>query len=191
MLIFAAICIGCALFFIVSMILGGGDADSDFRGADLGHEGLEGGGDVAHSGGDVSQHDVTGIPKVFSIRVIMLFGMGFGAIGAITRYAGASMAYSSLYGFLSGIVFGAVGYFFFRMIFHQQASTPMISGSLAGTTAEVITAIPANGLGQVLASDNYGRNIYLAARSEDGLAIPAITSVTIISFSGSTVIVKK
>ena len=192
MLIFAAICFGCALFFLVSMFTGAGDsADSDFHGVDLGHGGFEGGHDITHGGADASHHDVTGTPKIFSLRILMLFGMGFGAVGAITRYYGSSIAYSSLWGFLSGAVFGTVGYFFFSIIFHQQASTSMIADSMVGKKAEIVTAIPQNGLGQVLTTDNYGRNVYLAARSEDGAPLPANTTVIIVSVSGNSAIVKK
>jgi membrane protein implicated in regulation of membrane protease activity len=186
MLIFAAICFGCALFFIISIFTGAGDsADSDFHGIDLGHAG-----DIAHGAGDVSHHDAAGTPKIFSIRVIMLFGMGFGAVGAIARYTGSTIAMSSVWGALSGVVLGAAGYFFFSMIFHQQASTPMISSSLVGKSAEVMTAIPANGLGQILTTDNYGRNVYLTARSDDGSAVASNTTVTIASVSGNVVVIK-
>ncbi|OGF58400.1 MAG: hypothetical protein A2Y62_15040 [Candidatus Fischerbacteria bacterium RBG_13_37_8] len=186
MLIFAAICFGCALFFIGSLFFGNGDADSDFHGADVDSGDIGGDHDVA-----AADHHFADSPKVLSLRILMLFGMGFGAAGAIASYYDSSMIASSAWGFFSGIVLAALGWFILRIFFQQQASTPMTTGSLVGKSAEVIVAIPANGLGQILSSDNYNRNVYLSARSESNEPIPLNTMVEIVSISGNSAVVKK
>jgi hypothetical protein len=63
-------------------------------------------------------------------------------------------------------------------------------GELVGRTAQISVAIPAGGLGQIRCA--LGENVVeKLARTVDGGAIPAHTSVTIESIVGETVLVRR
>src|ERR1700728_1243499 len=121
--------------------------------------------DVGAHGGDV-HGDIHGI-SFLNPRVLSVFVTAFG-----------------------GLIFGGIIYLFARFLFGQQASSGVGVGELVGRTAQISVAIPAGGLGQVRCA--LGENIVeKLARTVDGGAIPAHTSVTIESIVGETVLVRR
>jgi membrane protein implicated in regulation of membrane protease activity len=157
------------LFLLVSLLFGG-----------LGH------GDFSH--GDV-HGDVHGV-GFFSTRVLSVFITAFGGFGAIGTHLGFSIEVSTLLGLLGGVVFGGLIYLFASFLYSQQASSDIRVNELVGRTAQVSVAIPKDGLGQVRCS--MGESVVeKLARTEDGAAIPANTSVKIESIVGETVLVRR
>ncbi|MEK7584530.1 MAG: hypothetical protein AAB490_04755, partial [Patescibacteria group bacterium] len=101
MLTFLAIAAGCGIFFLFTLFFGG-DSHGD---VDFGH------GDVDAGGMDHGADGHGSAPSVFSIRTFMLFGVGFGAAGAIAKHSGYTVLGASLWGILLGVVMAAIGYF--------------------------------------------------------------------------------
>lgn len=158
------------LFLLVSLVFGG----------------LFDHGDVDH--GDI-HGDVHGV-GFFSTRVLSVFITAFGGFGAIGTHLGFSIEISTLLGLVGGAIFGGLIYLFASFLYNQQASSDIRVDELVGRTAQVSVAIPKDGLGQVRCS--MGESVVeKLARTEDGAAIPANTSVKIESIVGETVLVRR
>lgn len=178
-IVFLSIAGSCALFFLLTLVFGGhGDADtSDMDGGDVhGHD---------HDGDDGQS------PSIFSLRSILLFGVGFGSVGALTAKFGGTIVLSCVLGILSGVGLAAIGWFIFRTLYRQQASTTTDTTSLVGKQAFVNEAIPPGGIGQVRATNIYGQAIYLSATCEDSSGVKEGTGVTITQAHGAQVVVRK
>ncbi len=180
MLVFLILaCVG-VVFLLVSALVGGDhdvSADHEFH-FEHGYEAAAG-----HEGG--------GGPSPFSMRIISLFVTAFGALGAIGRYYGASYFISSLSGLAGGVLVGGIGYQMMRFFWKQQATSTVCSEDLINSSAEVKTAIPGSGIGQVsLVVKNQLR--YMPARSKDGKTIEEGVIVKITACpGGDTVVVEK
>jgi hypothetical protein len=149
---------------------------------------LFGHGDVGAHGGDV-HGDTHGI-GFFNTRVVSVFITAFGGFGAIGIHLGYRTEISTLIGLVGGAVFGGIIYAFASFLYSQQASSGTLVGELVGLTAEVSVAIPKGGLGQVRCS--IGENVIeKLARTVDGEAIPANTSVKVESIAGETLLVRR
>lgn len=171
------LCLGAIgfLFLLASFLLGEvfGHFDTDhdvYFEHDIAH-------DVAHDG-----------PGVFNARIISMFITAFGGFGAIGVYLGLGTLVSSLVGLAGGFLFGWLVYLFARFLYSQQASSIHNTSDLLGLSAQVIVAIPANGLGQVRCIVGESA-IEKIARSTDGNAIAENTTVFVEEISGETVIV--
>src|SRR3989344_1271689 len=178
MITFLAIAAGCGIFFLFSLFFGG-DGDGDI-----------GDGDVDASGMD---HDVDGHgsgPSVFSIRTFMLFGVGFGAAGAIAKHSGYTVLGASLWGVLLGVVMAAIGYFFIVALMFQQSSTISNPKKLIGKNGRITVAITESSLGEIETVDEHGTGTTLLARSETGTSINAGAAISIVDVVGSQAIVK-
>ena len=144
--------------------------------------------------GDVGGHgdvhgDFHGV-SFFSTRVLSVFVTAFGGFGAIGTHLGYRIEISTAIGLVGGLVFGGLIYLFANFLYSQQASSEIRVGELVGRTAQVTVAIPKDGLGQVRCS--MGESVVeRLARTEDGAAIPANTSVRIESIVGETVLVRR
>jgi membrane protein implicated in regulation of membrane protease activity len=174
--IFLAIAAVGFLFLAASLVMG-----------DLfGHGDL--GGHDADLHGDV-HGDIHGV-GFFSTRVLSVFVTAFGGFGAIGVHLGYGTEVSTLVGLAGGVVFGAIIYLFANFLYSQQASSDIRVSELVGRTAQVTVAIPANGLGQVRCA--LGESIVeKIARTPDGSAVPANTSVRIESVVGETALVRR
>jgi hypothetical protein len=149
---------------------------------------LFGHGDVGAHGGDV-HGDTHGI-GFFNTRVVSVFITAFGGFGAIGIHLGYRTEISTLIGLVGGAVFGGIIYLFASFLYSQQASSGTLVGELVGLTAEVSVAIPKGGLGQVRCC--IGENVIeKLARTVDGEAIPANTSVKVESIAGETLLVRR
>ncbi len=180
MLVFLILAIGGAVFLLISAMLGGDhdlSTDHEFH--------------FEHGYEAASGHDGEGGPSPLSIRVISLFVTAFGAIGAISRYNGASYVLSSILGLVGGVLVGGVGFQIMRFFWKQQATSTVGSEDLINCSAEVKTAIPDSGVGQIsLVVKNQLR--YMPARSRDGKGIEEGATVKIVVCpGGDTVIVDR
>jgi hypothetical protein len=170
--IFLAIAAVGFLFLIVSFVFGE----------------LFGHADVGAHGGDV-HGDAQGM-SVLNPRILSVFITAFGGFGAIAVHLGYRIEISSLVGLVGGLIFGGIIYLFASFLYGQQASSGVGVGELIGRTAQISVAIPAGGLGQVRCA--LGETVVeKLARTADGAAIPANTSVTIESIVGETVLVRR
>lgn len=141
-------------------------------------------------GGDFD-HDVGhGGPGFFSTRVISVFVVAFGGIGAVAIQYGLSPLKASGAGFAGGAVFASIIYFFLSFLYKEQSSTELRSSDLMGQLARVVVAIPAGGLGQVRCK--IGEQLVdKIARSRDGQPVPENSAVRIEEVLGETVIVQR
>jgi membrane protein implicated in regulation of membrane protease activity len=192
---FLAIGVAASLFVIITLMLGElGDlfgADHDFdHGSDLSH-------DVAHDhdfhaelgAGAESMAGLTA-PHLFSFRIIITFVAGFGLIGAVSTWAGASVIMSSVYGLIAGMIMAGLMYAFVHYLATQQASVNVSDSDLIGKEAQVVVKIPADSVGQVQFNTTSGTMTKIAM-STDHTEIPEGSVVKIERITGQTAFVKK
>lgn len=179
--VFFALMMFGAIFTSLQMIFGhdtdGGDADH----GDVGHSDMHG-----EHGGD---HEDA--PSKFSLRTILFFITGFGAIGFIVQLQTKNAFISSLAGVLGGMVMAMIGYYIVTLFYKQQATSIMTNGDLIGSNGEVITTIHKDSVGEVSITSGMGRLISKPAMSDDNSEIKSGTSIKVVKVSGSHVIVKR
>ena len=112
------------------------------------------------------------------------FVTAFGAIGLVsTSLFEASDRASLLWAALGGLLFSVIIYFAFTyLLIKPQGSSEVRVADLAGHTAQVITPIPLDGLGEVALVSQGGRVTY-SARSLHGTAIERGATVRVIRVS--------
>jgi len=171
-LVYGSIMLGCLLFFVFSLLFSSDvevDHDVDF------HDGGDG-----HGGG----HD--DIPRFLSLRNIFLFGVGFGAVGAISASYGYPTLVSNILGVLSGFVSALIGWGMFVMLYKQQGSTTQNMSKLIGKSGRVTIKIPTSGVGQILVENEYGTPTHVTAESLSGF-LPVGKTVSVVKLIGDRV----
>lgn len=164
---FLIVAVGCFLLLLSSMIFThDGDGDHD-------HDGDSG----------------TGSMSVFSVKIILAFGVGFGAGGYTGAQNDLLWLGSSLCGLAGGLVVGGVGYAFLNALYTRQGSSTVRADQLVGATGIVDTTIDPDGLGRIVISLPSGRETFLA-RSATGKQLALNTSVKIVRVDGSIVSVE-
>jgi hypothetical protein len=143
--------------------------------------------DFGHAG-DVGDHDASGGPSIFSVRIMAAFLTAFGAGGVLARYYGISHVGASAVGIACGVVMAGIVFQFAKILHSQQASTDLRMTNLVGITAEVSVAIPKGGVGQVALNASGQRSEHIA-RSAVGRAIALGAVVTITGLGGDAVVV--
>jgi membrane protein implicated in regulation of membrane protease activity len=160
-------------------VLGGADATDvdvgDIHLPDIGEVGLE--------------HEVEG-PSPFSLRTVAMFAVGFGAGGLIGKGLGLSDPVSLAPASGVALVTASVMWFFLRFLYGEQGSTSIQATDYVGLVGRVIIGVPQGRPGQV-ALIVKGQRMNVAARSEDGSAIPAHTEVEVLGMEGGMVVVKR
>ena len=170
---FLAVAVGCFLLLLGSMLFGHDhDADHDH---DVDHDH---GGD--HGAGNMS---------IFSVKIILAFGVGFGAGGFIGARNDLSWLGSSLSGLVGGLVVGGIGYLFLNALYTRQASSTVQTKQLVGATGIVDTSIDAGSVGRIVVSLPSGRETFLA-KSATGKPLALNTPVKIVRVDGSIVSVE-
>lgn len=86
---------------------------------------------------------------IFDSRVIAIFLTAFGGFGAIGAHLGWGAVGGSLFGLLGGFIFGAIVFYFGKLLYSQQSSSSVSSEDLIGRTAQVVVGIKPNQLGQI------------------------------------------
>lgn len=171
------ICLGIGLVFTVFTVFAG----HFFGGGD--HH-VDGSGGHAEAGAGSS--DMPGV-SAFSPTMIAIFVTAFGAFGMIlTRFeATRSPALSAPLAGLGGAVVASIVLALLRSLFrHTQGSSECKVASVVGTTATVITPIPANGVGEI-AYVQAGSRYSAPAREEQGQAVPGGHTVRVTRIVGS------
>ena len=136
---------------------------------------------------DFDLGDVDGsTPGLF--RAFTVFVTSFGGVGWVATVNGAGPIAASAYGLLGGLVMGALTIFSLLLIYRQQASSMLRSGSLVGTEGTLTIGIPEQGTGKA-ALNLAGSLVTRSARSQDGRAIPHNSRIKVIAEEGSSVIV--
>ena len=136
---------------------------------------------------DAGGHLDAGHPHPISGTIIATFITGFGAGGTLGHYV---LELSRLAGIgvatLSGLVLAGAAFLVLELIFkHTQAGSEYREEELVGREAEVITAIPASGIGEI-AYIVRGQREQTSARGADGGAIARGRLVIIEKTSGPT-----
>jgi len=169
--------IGClafgALYSIASFLLGGHGFD---------HSGMDHGG---HGGGDSAD-----IPSPFNPLVIASAITVFGAAGLIGK-AGFGMGTfpSAILAVLFAAIVGTVMFFgVVKLMYDSQSDSTYSEEDLAGIEAEVITPVPAKGMGEI-ACVVKGVRYNLTAKTDTGEEITRGRIVRIRSVAGGIALV--
>jgi membrane protein implicated in regulation of membrane protease activity len=125
---------------------------------------------------------------VLDSRVISIFITAFGCIGAVGVQLGASPTLSGLLGLLSGVLLGAVVYYFGKLLYHQQASSSVSAHQLIGRLAEVTVTIQPGTVGRISCRVGEER-VEKLARSRADTEIKIGSTVRIEELAGEAVIV--
>lgn len=155
-------------------------------GALFGHD-HDGGFDHDHDSG----HDAGGdepTVSMFSPKVIGTFILGFGGGGFLAEHAGNGAVSSSFIGLGTGLLMGLLMYLVLRLMYGQQATSLVSTGTLVGKTGTVVIAIDAGTVGQVVVRVGTEAPTYLA-RTSPGKSIAKGKTVKVVATSGSEVVV--
>jgi hypothetical protein len=167
-----------SLFLLIAQGAGGHDL--------LGHVDVHVG-DLDLGGHDIGVHDVgvhdlghdTAEAVGISTLAIASAISAFGAFGIASRALfHLSDGVSLLVALAGGLVIGGLAQAFFIYILVPTATTTFKADSLIGHSAEVITAIPEDKLGQIALVAS-GSRVTFGARASDGSAVERGTTVTI------------
>ncbi len=110
------------------------------------------GGSLLFGGHDHSlDHDTGGDhgASFLSPQIIFSFTLGFGASAAISSAYGLAVHWSILIGLAFGLVMAGAVYALFAVIYRQQATSLVETSSVVGKVANVLTAIPPDGSGEI------------------------------------------
>ncbi len=177
-LIYLSISVGCALFYSLSLLLGG---DHDIH-----HHG-----DLGHHDGYAGDHDGSvGFKDFLSIRSILLFGTGFGSMSALSLYLGVFGFLVPILGIATGFFLSYIGIKLIRFLMKQEGNTENTLIDLEGSIGKVNIIIPEGMVGEILIHDYRGQAHYLRARSHDGKAIVGGKDIEVVSVVGGEVLVK-
>lgn len=125
---------------------------------------------------------------IFDSRVIAVFLTAFGGFGIIATVIGWGAVGGSLFGLLGGFIFGALVFYFGKLLYSQQSSSSVSNEDLIGRTAQVIVNIKPDQLGQI--SCNIGEErVEKLARTRSGEELKAGQIVRIESVGSDSVIV--
>jgi hypothetical protein len=166
MMIFISIFAAGFVILLISMIFGhDGDVDADTDSLDHG-------------------------PSIFSVKLIALIMVGFGAGGfGLRATTDAGMFAASMTGVAGSLVVGLFGYLILRAFYRSQASSTIEDGDIVGSSGNLLDGIVGDGRGQV-ACVLRGREITFLARSKDGGSIKRGTPVRIVSKTAGVVTVE-
>lgn len=89
-----------------------------------------------------------GVPFL-SPQIIFSFTLGFGSAAAIASAYGVKLHWCILIGLAFGLVMAAAVYALFSVIYKQQATSLIETSSTIGKIANVLTAIPSGGSGEI------------------------------------------
>lgn len=146
------------------------DVDTDFDGVD-----------TPESGG----------PGIFSLKLIMIFLIGFGICGYISESLKWSVP-SIVVAIIGGFTIWFICYNALSWLYNQQSTSQISSVSFVGKQAKVTVPIPSGGTGEVYSKiKDTQKSIYLNARSKEPLKeFKKGDIVTIESVEGNTATVK-
>ncbi len=172
-MVFSAIALVSFLFIIIGSFGGGHDH------GDVGHD---------HDGDhDGSAHEFTTV-SFFSIKVLSIFFLAFGAGGIIATAYGRGPAASTGTGLVCGVVIGFIALYTMRALYSQQANSLITNRDIEGKVGQVVTRIPYDGVGEITFVAA-GQATTRLARS-NGIEITNGKRVKIVSASGDALLVE-
>lgn len=153
----------------------------------LGHL-FHGDGTISH--GDGGPGDAFHFP-LLSPLTLATFGGAVGAIGLVAQFGFRLSDLASVLVALPGaLVFTyAVSYVAWRVLSTSVGTSTFKAEDIAGADAEVITPIPAGGVGEAAAFVR-GERFAAPAREVSGLAVPRGAIVSVVRLAGSTLYVR-
>jgi len=158
-------------------VAGHGPAGHDVHG---GHEAGHGAAGHGHGGAEATLAESMPSISPLSPVTVATFATSFGGIGLVLARVGLPGVVSLPLAGASGFaVAGAVFYVFFLVFRVTQSSSAVSPRQSLGKEAEVITAIPEKGAGEI-AYVLGGRRFTAPARTEDGHPISRTASVVIV-----------
>jgi len=185
--------LGCG-YVIVANLLGHATDAADGTGSDAQADGQEATYGVDHGGhGSVAAGDGGGaefhFPFFSPLAIATLFG-AFGGFGLIAKHGfGAGDAASlAIAGPAALAMSYAVTYAAWRLVKGSTGSSQIRSRELEGAAGEVVTPIPAGGIGEVTAIVG-GQRFTAPAREASGGALPRGALVRVEHYGGSTMVV--
>ena len=96
---------------------------------------------------DLDASDVHG-PGIFSLKLIMIFLIGFGVCGFISEYQKWPLP-SVITGLIGGFLIWYVCYQALGWLYRQQATSQVSSAAFIGKEAKVTVPIPKGGTGEI------------------------------------------
>jgi hypothetical protein len=135
-------------------------------------------------------HGDVDVPSLSPITIAS-FVTAFGSFGLLAVYLfNVSDRFSLLWAGGGGLVVAIIAHFAFGyFLIAPQGSSEVTARDIIGLTAEVITPIPADGVGQV-AFVAQGRRVTFSARSASRAPVPKGMLVSIQNFTGSVAVVQ-
>lgn len=149
--------------------------------------------DHDHDGGHDSDSDHGGSEptvSIFSVKVIGVFIMGFGAAGTIAKYYDADNVIASISGLCFGLFLGLCMYMFLRLIYGQQANSMVRTEEAIGKNGIVTIEIGPNSVGKVEVSIGDISQIYMA-QGKENKSFRKGERIKVIDCHGSQLIVDK
>ena len=190
--------LGIGVIYALIILITGGLHDIDVPGLDIDIGELDIGGhhlpevpvhlDLDHA--PSFDHGDVGVPSLSPITIAS-FVTAFGSFGLLAVYLfNVSDRFSLLWAAGGGLVVAIIAHFAFGyFLIAPQGSSEVRARDIIGLTAEVITPIPADGVGQI-AFVAQGRRVTASARSAGGVPVAKGTPVSIQSFTGSAAVVR-
>jgi hypothetical protein len=190
--------LGIGVIYAVIILIAGGLHEIDVPGLDIDVGDIDIGGhhlpeipvhlDLDHA--PSFDHGDVGVPSLSPITIAS-FITAFGSFGLLAVYLfNVSDKFSLLWAGGGGLVVAIIAHFAFGyFLIAPQGSSEVTARDVIGLTAEVITPIPAEGVGQI-AFVAQGRRVTSSARSTSGMSVPKGTFVSIQSFTGSVAVVQ-
>ena len=190
--------LGIGIIYAVIILITGGLHDVDVPGLDIDVGDIDIGGhhlpevpvhiDLDHA--PSFDHGDVGVPSLSPVTIAS-FVTAFGSFGLLAVYLfNVSDRFSLLWASGGGLVVAIIAHFAFGyFLIAPQGSSEVTARDIIGLTAEVITPISADGVGQV-AFVAQGRRVTFSARSTGGASVPKGTLVFIQNFTGSVAMVQ-
>jgi membrane protein implicated in regulation of membrane protease activity len=143
-------------------------------------------------GHDVHDHDsgYGSEVSIFSPKVLLVFFAAFGAGGSIASLYGCGAVSASMWGLLTGVLFGAIAYLGLSLLYKAQSNSVVKTTSAVGQIGHVSTSIRGqNGVGEVEVNISGQAKTY-TAQAKLGTTILRGTSVKVVEVQGATLLVE-
>ena len=178
--------------YLILFLIGLGFAIISFILSGLGHCGNGHDADVCGHDVDVGGHDVGAHLSPVSSITIAMFITSFGGVGFFLQQSpSGNLLFSLPLALVSGFVIAGIAFYILYRIFSTtQASSSYTRESVLDLEAEVITSIPANGVGEI-AYTARGSRSSAPARAEDQEAIPKHAIVRMTRVAGNIFYVRE
>lgn len=185
MTVFFIVLLGIGVIYAIFILIGAGLGEMHLPGADvqIGHTDIHIGADT-HLGGEVK------IPSLSPITIAS-FVTAFGAFGLIAQgLFNATAVWSLASAAVGGLIVAIIAHFAFGyFLLAPQGSSEVTAKDIVGATAEVVTPIPADSVGEIVLVAQGGR-VTCPAKSAAGQPINRNTTVVVERIVGGIAFVR-